>query len=335
MQGADRLGWDSLLLNEHHQTSHAMSPVAEPDRRPSLAATTENAAIALCGNSLALYNPPIRVAEELGDARLPLRRPGDRRDGVRHADGHARSATGSPPIELRDRFYEARELILRAWAAHRAVRFQRQVHQAALRQPVAAPDPAAELPIWIPGSRQRRDLGPRQRVRLLLRVPLVLRQAGGAADRQRVLGLHRAARREHEPAPHGVHAGDLLRADTRRGGGERSTPTRCKYFYRQNPVAVEFATPPGYRPRRRPREALRRAQERVDGRTAPGEPRRADFWEYDELGYIIAGTPRAGGAARARAGHRPAHRPADHLHAHRQPARGGRGAEQRSCSGPR
>ena len=33
MQGADRLGWDSLLLNEHHQTSHGHDAVAEPDRR--------------------------------------------------------------------------------------------------------------------------------------------------------------------------------------------------------------------------------------------------------------------------------------------------------------
>ena len=56
MQGADRLGWDSLLLNEHHQTSHAMTP--SPNLIASiLATTTENSAIAICGNSLALYNP--------------------------------------------------------------------------------------------------------------------------------------------------------------------------------------------------------------------------------------------------------------------------------------
>ena len=64
MQDADRLGWDSLLLNEHHQTSLAMTP--SPNLIAAiLATTTENAAIALCGNSLALYNPPTRVAEEI------------------------------------------------------------------------------------------------------------------------------------------------------------------------------------------------------------------------------------------------------------------------------
>ena len=61
MQHADRLGWDSLLLNEHHQTSLAMTP--SPNLIAAiLAVTTENSAIALCGNSLALYNPPLRVA---------------------------------------------------------------------------------------------------------------------------------------------------------------------------------------------------------------------------------------------------------------------------------
>ena len=51
-------------LNEHHQTSLAMTP--SPNLIAAiLAATTQNPAIALCGNSLALYNPPNRVAEEI------------------------------------------------------------------------------------------------------------------------------------------------------------------------------------------------------------------------------------------------------------------------------
>jgi hypothetical protein len=34
MQQADGLGWDSLLLNEHHQTSLAMTPSPPPPRTP-------------------------------------------------------------------------------------------------------------------------------------------------------------------------------------------------------------------------------------------------------------------------------------------------------------
>ena len=113
MQLADRVGWDSLLLNEHHQTSYNMSP--SPNLLAAvLAVTTQDAAVALCGNSLALYNPPVRVAEELAMldclsggriiAGLVLGTPMDTAFGY-----------GVPPVEVRERFEEARELIIRAW----------------------------------------------------------------------------------------------------------------------------------------------------------------------------------------------------------------------------
>ncbi len=87
MQHADRLGWDSLLLNEHHQTSLAMTP--SPNLIAAiLAVTTENAAIALCGNSLALYNPPLRVAEEIAMLDCLVGRSDHCRDRVRHTHGH-------------------------------------------------------------------------------------------------------------------------------------------------------------------------------------------------------------------------------------------------------
>jgi alkanesulfonate monooxygenase SsuD/methylene tetrahydromethanopterin reductase-like flavin-dependent oxidoreductase (luciferase family) len=115
MQGADRLGWDSLLLNEHHQTSLAMTP--SPNLIASiLAATTENSAITLCGNSLALYNPPIRVAEEI--AMLDCISGGRMIAGIVFGTPMDTAfCYGVPPVELRERFHEARELIHRAWKA--------------------------------------------------------------------------------------------------------------------------------------------------------------------------------------------------------------------------
>jgi alkanesulfonate monooxygenase SsuD/methylene tetrahydromethanopterin reductase-like flavin-dependent oxidoreductase (luciferase family) len=64
-----------------------------------------------------------------------------------------------------------------------------------------------------------------------------------------------------------------------------------KYFYRQNPTGLEFATPPGYNTLPSIRANLERARtQSAEERTkaARGE---LSFWEYDELGYIIAGTP--------------------------------------------
>src|SRR3712207_7194365 len=64
MERADAVGFDGLAVNEHHQTAFAMTP--SPNLlAASLASNTENAAILVIGDSLALYNPPIRVAEEL------------------------------------------------------------------------------------------------------------------------------------------------------------------------------------------------------------------------------------------------------------------------------
>ena len=64
MQQADRDGFDGLAVNEHHQTPFAMTP--SPNLlAASLASTTQNAAILIIGDSLALYNPPTRVAEEM------------------------------------------------------------------------------------------------------------------------------------------------------------------------------------------------------------------------------------------------------------------------------
>src|SRR5581483_6456053 len=113
MQQADRDGFDGLAVNEHHQTPFACTP--SPNLlAASLAGTTENAAILIIGDSLALYNPPTRVAEEMGYL--------DCLSGGRLIAGFVFGtpmdsvfAYGNPPVELRERFHEARELILKAW----------------------------------------------------------------------------------------------------------------------------------------------------------------------------------------------------------------------------
>ncbi len=79
MQLADQVGFDGLTVNEHHQTVIAMTP--SPNLlAASLASTTENATIVIVGNSLALYNPPTRVAEEYAYLDWSIGRPSDRRD---------------------------------------------------------------------------------------------------------------------------------------------------------------------------------------------------------------------------------------------------------------
>jgi alkanesulfonate monooxygenase SsuD/methylene tetrahydromethanopterin reductase-like flavin-dependent oxidoreductase (luciferase family) len=63
LEYADTLGFDGIGINEHHQNGYGLMP--SPNLiAAALARRTENAAIVVLGNSIALYNPPIRVAEE-------------------------------------------------------------------------------------------------------------------------------------------------------------------------------------------------------------------------------------------------------------------------------
>ena len=63
LEYAGRVGFDGVGLNEHHQNAYGLMP--SPNLIASaLARRTDNCAIVVLGNSIALYNPPIRVAEE-------------------------------------------------------------------------------------------------------------------------------------------------------------------------------------------------------------------------------------------------------------------------------
>src|SRR5258707_4851268 len=87
-----------------------------------LARRTSKAAIAVIGNSIALYNPPIRVAEEfamldvISGGRLiagfPVGTPMD-----------TNFCYGQIPALTRDKYYEAHELIMRAENAYERFTF--------------------------------------------------------------------------------------------------------------------------------------------------------------------------------------------------------------------
>ena len=149
MQQADELAWDGLLVNEHHQTSLAMSP--SPNLlAAALAVTTHNGAINICGNSLALYNPPTRVAEEM--AMLDCLSGGRLIAGmVFGTPMDTAFSYGTPPVELRERYHEARRLILRAWEASEPFAFNGKYTQ--LRYVNPWPRPIQQPPpIWVPGT---------------------------------------------------------------------------------------------------------------------------------------------------------------------------------------
>ena len=63
LEYAGGLGFDGIGVNEHHQNGYGLMP--SPNLiAAALARRTKDVALVVLGNSIALYNPPVRVAEE-------------------------------------------------------------------------------------------------------------------------------------------------------------------------------------------------------------------------------------------------------------------------------
>src|SRR4029450_13677072 len=60
---ADELGFDGICVNEHHQNAYGLMPSPNVIAG-ALTQRTSRARMAVIGNALPLYNPPLRVAEE-------------------------------------------------------------------------------------------------------------------------------------------------------------------------------------------------------------------------------------------------------------------------------
>ena len=150
LEFAERIGFDGIGVNEHHQNGYGLMP--SPNIiAGGLARRTSKAAIAVIGNSIALYNPPIRVAEEfamldvISGGRLlagfPVGTPMD-----------TNFCYGQIPALTRDKYRENHDLIMKAWAADEPFAFDGKYNQ--LRwvncwpKPIQKPHP----PIYIPGG---------------------------------------------------------------------------------------------------------------------------------------------------------------------------------------
>ena len=151
MEYAAEVGFDAICCNEHHSNGYGLMP------SPNLIATAlsrranPNTMICVMGNSLALYDPPTRVAEEfamidcISGGRLiagfPVGTPMD-----------TCYAYGRNPSQLRERYHEAHDLVLRAWTEEDTFafdgRFTQQRYVNVWPRPIQKPHP----PIWIPGG---------------------------------------------------------------------------------------------------------------------------------------------------------------------------------------
>jgi len=143
-------GFDAICVNEHHANAYGLMP--SPNLiAAALARRKSDAAICVLGNSIALYNPPTRVAEELAMldclsggrliAGFPVGTPMD-----------TCYVYGTNPSMLREKYMEAHDLIMRGWTSREPFafngRFTQQRYVNIWPRPLQQPHP----PVWIPGG---------------------------------------------------------------------------------------------------------------------------------------------------------------------------------------
>jgi len=150
LEFAAEAGFDGICVNEHHQNGYGLMP--SPNLIASaLARRTSDAALCVMGNSLALYNPPVRVAEEfamldcISGGRLiagfPVGTPMD-----------TCYAYGMNPSQLRERYHEAHDLIMKAWREPAPFAWNGRFSQLRYVNPWPRPLQRPHPPVWIPGG---------------------------------------------------------------------------------------------------------------------------------------------------------------------------------------
>jgi alkanesulfonate monooxygenase SsuD/methylene tetrahydromethanopterin reductase-like flavin-dependent oxidoreductase (luciferase family) len=146
-----RVGLDGLCVNEHHQNAYGFMP--GPNLMGAVLARATNGtdvAIVQMGSTLPTTNPPIRIAEEyamldcISGGRLVAGMPlGTSMDG--------NLCYGVSPMEQRPRYYEAHDLVLKAWQAREVFAWNGRYYQLPKvnlwPRPIQQPHP----PVWVPG----------------------------------------------------------------------------------------------------------------------------------------------------------------------------------------
>src|SRR4051812_6639395 len=150
LEFAAECGFDAICVNEHHNNGYGLMP--SPNLIASvLANRTSKVAITVLGNSVALYNPPVRVAEEM--AMLDLFSRGRLIAGFPVGTSMDTCYSYSVnPSQLRPKYYEGVELIRRAWTATEPFAFNGEFNKLRYVNPVQRPYQRPHPPIWIPGG---------------------------------------------------------------------------------------------------------------------------------------------------------------------------------------
>ena len=278
LEYAERLGFDGLGVNEHHQNAYGTMP--SPNlMAAALARRTKRAKIAILGNAIALREHPLRVAEEI--AMLDVISGGRVISGFVRGIGCEHLSLGVNPTYSRERFYEAHDLIVRSWTEPGPFSFEGKhfhVRYANIwPRPLQRPHP----PIWLPSQ------GSLETIRFAAerRYPFLTVFTPYAHTKRLLTEYKEEAERNGYRAP--AHqlgfAVPTYVAETDERARRESKPHFLWLYRRGLKIPPHMLAPPGYLSEDTLRKFL------AAGVRPPSE---LSFEELEREGYVLFGSPR-------------------------------------------
>jgi alkanesulfonate monooxygenase SsuD/methylene tetrahydromethanopterin reductase-like flavin-dependent oxidoreductase (luciferase family) len=283
---ADAAGLD-VMVNEHHATATCVDSCA-PLALAILARETKHARLLILGNPVSNREEPVRIAEEMAMCDVISR--GRVEVGFVRGVPQEISPSNVNPVLMKERFWEAVDLIVHSWISldgpfnwegdhfhARQVNVWPRVHQ--------QPHP----PLWIPTQSAATVVEAADRG---FNLAVILNGHDGArrmfdAYRQRRLGLGLAPAAPAQLAYLGLVFVGADDAEARAGARQ------LQWYLQNNKIAPQFLNPPGYQPAALRAPVLAATARGASLGTPIAEIVHASVDELIERGMMFAGTPDA------------------------------------------
>ncbi len=146
---ADQVGFDGIMINEHHNAPFCMMPEITV-WASILAAITERAKIVTLGIPLPVWDNPLMVAEAF--AMIDMISKGRLVSGIVRGGGTEQYALNVNPVYNRDRLEEAHDLLIKTWTVPGPFRWEGDHYQFRVVNPWAVPMQKPHPRLWIPGT---------------------------------------------------------------------------------------------------------------------------------------------------------------------------------------
>ncbi len=279
LEYCEKLGFDGIGLNEHHQTAYGLMP-APNVMAALLARRTSKLKIAILGNAITLRAYPQQVAEEI--AILDVITEGRIISGFVRGIGAEYYNYPVNPMDSKGRFFEAHDLIVKAWTEDGPFPFMGKHYQFSQVNVWPRPYQRPHPPIWLPsqGSKDTIEFAAQKRY-------TYLQTLSSLKDLKKSFELYReeAQKLGYEASPNQLGWSVMVYvAETDERAWEEAEEHVLYFYDNLLYMPQHYFFPPGY--------VEEKSMQRIlQAKSGLGKPGYFKFKDLVEQGYCIVGSP--------------------------------------------